>query len=440
MVSPPQVPPVSEVVSLAVTLHQSGHPVEAEELYKRALQREPDQVDALHFLGVLRHQQGDSAEAVRLIRLALRGNPSYLGARVNLGNVLKESERFPEAESEYRKVLHADPKNASAWNNLGAVLRVLKRTDDAITAFQSAIELQPRFADAYQNLGNALKASDRLSEALTAYRTAVEIEPRNTRAHLSLGRALYAFGRVDEALTVYQKWLEIDPDNAVAKHMVASCQCDEVPERCSDEFVKVSFDAFASSFDEVLQRLDYRAPELIEEAIQNALPMAEGKLNVLDAGCGTGLCGESLKPYARRLIGVDLSPKMLQKAKTRDIYDDLQEAELSAFMASRPSQFDLIVSADTLIYFGALDEALAAACNALRPGGVIAFTLEHAEPDSAPLGYRLNPHGRFSHTEDYVTGCLNRAGFKIRAINEDVLRREMKTPVNGLVITADKSA
>ncbi|MCA9139180.1 MAG: tetratricopeptide repeat protein, partial [Planctomycetales bacterium] len=350
MVSPAKIPPVSEVVSLAVTLHQSGHVVEAEELYKRALEREPDHVDALHFLGVLRHQQGDSTEAARLIRLALRTNPSYFGARVNLGNVLKESERFAEAETEYRKVLQADPKNAGAWNNLGAALRVLKRTDEAIAAFQSAVKLQPRFAEAYQNLGNAFKSGDRMDEALTAYRTAVEIEPGNTTAHLSLGRALYMFGRIDEALIVYRKWLEIDPDNAVAKHMVASCAGGQVPERCSDEFVKKSFDAFASSFDEVLQRLDYRAPELIEEAIQNALPPADGTLVVLDAGCGTGLCGESLKPFAETLVGVDLSPKMLQKAKLRRLYDELAEAELASFMARHPNEYDLIASADTLIY------------------------------------------------------------------------------------------
>lgn len=438
MASPPTSPPVAEVVSLAVTLHRSGHLSEAEELYNRALHREPEHVDAQHFLGVLRHQQGDSGEAVRLIRMALRGNPHYLGARVNLGNVLKESERFPEAEIEYRKVIDADPKNADALNNLGAVFRVQKKIDEAIKSFQQAIESQPRHADAHQNLGNALKAAGRLDEALTAFRKAVEIDPHHTTAHLSLGRALYAFGRGDEAVIVYQQWLGIEPENPIAQHMLAACAGDVVPERCSDEFVKQSFDAFASSFDEVLERLDYRAPTLIEEAVSDYYPEPTGQFKVLDAGCGTGLCGEALRRYASELIGIDLSPKMMVKARSRDLYDELAEAELAEFMSNRQDQYDLIVSADTLVYFGALDHALDAAAKALRSGGVLVFTVERGDADADHPGYQLNPHGRYSHTEAYVTECLDRAGLTVHAINRDVLRSEGKRPVDGLVVTALK--
>lgn len=440
MASGSKLPPVADVVSLAVSLHQGGHANEAEQLYNRALERSPDNVDALHFLGVLRHQQGKSDEAVRLIRSALRGNPRYHGARLNLGNVLKESEHFSEAESEYRKVIDADPKNADALNNLGAVLRAQKRTDEAIEAFERAIQSTPRHADAHQNLGNALKAVERYEEALTAFRTAVEIDPKRSRAHLSLGRALYAFGRVDEAVIVYRQWLQIDPDNPIAAHMLAACAGDDVPERCSDAFVRQSFDAFAASFDEVLERLDYRAPDLIEEAISDYLPQPTGQLSVLDAGCGTGLCGNALRPYAAELIGIDLSPKMMVKARSRDVYDELLEAELAQYMLDHPNQFDLIVSADTLVYFGALDRALAAAAGALRSGGVLIFTVEREEADADSTEYRLNPHGRYSHSESYLTRCLGDAELAIHAINRDVLRLEGKRPVDGFVVTAVKKA
>lgn len=439
MASPPKLPSVADVVSLAVSLHQSGHLKEAEELYSRALERAPDNVDVQHFLGVLRHQQGDSEEALRLIRSALRGNPSYHGARLNLGNVLKESEQFQAAEVEYRKVLEANPDHADALNNLGAVLRALKKTDEAIEAYQRAIKIEPRRADTHQNLGNALKSVGRFEAALTSLRTAVEIDPNQTSAHLSLGRALHAFGRTDEAAIVYRQWLKSDPENPIATHMLAACSGDDVPNRCSEAFVRQSFDTFAASFDEVLERLDYRAPELVEQAIANFLPPPTGKLSVLDAGCGTGLCGTALEPYAQRLIGVDLSPKMLAKAELRNQYDDLHETELVAYMTQHPSEFDLIISADTLIYFGGLDEALGAAAKSLRPGGVLAFTLEHLEDHDDASPFRLHPHGRYSHSESYLRECLRNASLSVHAIERDVLRLESRQPVNGLVVTVFKA-
>ncbi|QDV42144.1 TPR repeat-containing protein YrrB [Stieleria neptunia] len=437
MASRPQLPPIADVVSLAVSLHQGGHLTEAEGLYQRALERAPENVDALHFLGVLRHQQGNSDEAVRLIRRSLRGNPRYHGARNNLGNVLKESERFAEAETEYRKVIEADPGHADALNNLGAVLRVLKRTEEAIASFEQAIRLQPRHSDAHQNLGNALKSSGRLEQALVAFRTAVEIDPHRTTARLSLGRALYACGRIDEAISVYRQWLAVAPENPIAKHMLAACEGNEVPDRCSEAFIRESFDVFASSFDEVLERLNYRAPAQIADALSN-VATPQGTMQVLDAGCGTGLCGEDLRAYAERLIGIDLSPKMMVKAAARGLYDELTEADLVAYLSDHADRYDLIVSADTLIYFGALDEAIGAAANALRPGGMLLFTVE-SQPDADDVPpYQLHPHGRYSHRHDYLTDCIQAASLRVHAIEPVTLRLELKQPVHGLVVTAVK--
>ncbi|MCO8121540.1 tetratricopeptide repeat protein [Stieleria sp. TO1_6] len=438
MPASPNHPPLADVVALAVTLHQGGHLDEAEELYERALQRDPRQVDALHFLGVLRHRQGNSPEAIRLIRAALLGNPSYWGARINLGNVLKESERFTEAENEYRKVVQALPNNADALNNLGVVLRAQQQNQAAIDSFRQATAAAPQHADAHQNLGNALRAVGEFEEALTEFRRAVEIDPHHTRAHLSLGRALYSCNRIDEAVVVYRQWLSIEPDNPIAQHMLVSCLGDNTPDRCSTDFVKQSFDAFASSFDEVLERLEYKAPALVAAAVAAALPSPAAQFAILDAGCGTGLCGSALRPYANHLVGIDLSPNMIIKANSQGIYDDLCEVELTQYMSEHAAQFDVIVSADTLNYFGKLDPVFETAFTALRPGGVLVFTLEHAESESAPQGYRLNHHGRYSHCKDHTLGLLQQIGFSVQACDIAELRLELKQSVNGLVITVVK--
>lgn len=423
---------------MGVQVHQQGHLDAAEEIYRRVLNEFPNHIDALHYSGVLKHSRGDSLGAIALIRKALALNPDYIDARINLGNVFKELQRYREAETEYRAAIVIDPQQGNAHNNLGTVLRAQRKTVDAIRSFEKATELSPNSADAFQNLGNALKANQQIEESLTAYRQAIEIDPRHCDAHLALGRALYRFGRIDEAKVVYEKWLEIEPENAIAKHMMIACGGEKIPDRCSDEFVRDSFDSFADSFDEVLERLDYRAPEFVAHCVAKEFAGESGSLDILDMGCGTGLCGSLLRKYARDLVGIDLSPKMIDKAKGLNLYDDLLVAELTTHLSQNPNQYDLIVAADTLVYIGALQDVFFAANNALRPNGAMVFTVEYLRQESSK-GFQLHPHGRYSHTESYLRRGLDLAGFTIRSMEKEILRNEVNAPVEGLVVTVRRA-
>jgi predicted TPR repeat methyltransferase len=207
----------------------------------------------------------------------------------------------------------------------------------------------------------------------------------------------------------------------------------DIPDRASNGYVQQTFDNFAGSFDQVLGRLDYQAPELVARAVGKLHRKALANLIVLDAGCGTGLCGPLLKPYAETLVGVDLSPKMLAKALGRQVYQELVETELVVYLERRTASFDLIVSADTLVYFGELRPFLRAAKSALRTGGYLVFTLEKGQcgPD-----YKLNIHGRYSHTKEYVEAAIVGASLRVCTIEEVILRKEAGEPVLGLLVTA----
>jgi predicted TPR repeat methyltransferase len=198
--------------------------------------------------------------------------------------------------------------------------------------------------------------------------------PYDGESYRRVGATLYALGRTEEAAAIYERWVAEEPENAVAQHMLAAASGKGVPARASDAFVQNTFDAFAASFDRVLGRLEYRAPAIVAEAVARLVGPPAATLEVLDAGAGTGLCGPLLRPYARRLVAIDLSPGMLEQARGRQlrtgkVYDDLETAELTAYMHAHAGAFDLIVSADTLVYFGDLGPAAAAAATALRPGG-----------------------------------------------------------------------
>jgi predicted TPR repeat methyltransferase len=143
-----------------------------------------------------------------------------------------------------------------------------------------------------------------------------------------------------------------------------------------------------------------------------------------------------LKPFAAFLVGVDLSIGMLRKAAGRRLYDELVEAELGAYMAAHPSSFDIIVSCDTLVYQGQLETTVAAAANALRPGGRLLFTLEQLTEGGENSPYRLAPTGRFCHEATYVLETLRKADFVDATTHPIVPRLECGEPVRGLLVTA----
>ncbi|WP_263558376.1 tetratricopeptide repeat protein [Paucibacter sp. B2R-40] len=415
--------------------HQAGQIQAAADHYRVILSLAPELPDALHYLGVAEHQLGRPREAAILINRAVNLVPGYVDAHSNLGNVYKELGEVTRAEAAYRSAIALRPQFVAAHNNLGVVLTKQNRFDEAIASYQQAIVLKEDFAEAWHNLGNVLKKCGRLEGALTAYRRAIALAPYAPRAYQDLGNALAICKRFDEALTVYKQWQELDPHNPVIEHMIAAYEGESRLSRASDGYVKDTFNSFAESFDEVLARLDYRAPALTGGLVAELLGAPAAKLQVLDAGCGTGLCAPYLKPYAATLIGVDLSKGMLDKAALHHSYDRLEQAELTDFLSAHPSQFDLILAADTLCYFGVLQQAVVAATQALRPGGYLVFTVEERSTNSDP-GYTLHPHGRYSHSDPYVRGLLEGAGLSIKAVNHVTLRTESDLPVRGLLFAA----
>lgn len=425
-------------IARAVSLHRAGQLTNARRLYQDILAITPNHPIALHFLGVLHHQCGQSDRAVASIERAIALAPDYADAHNNLGNVLKEINQLERAFRAYRRVVELRPDHADAWNNLGVVLRGQGQYEEAESAYARALACDPAHVAAWQNQGNLLARVNRLDDAIAAYSRVLELRPRDTTAYDALSRALYRAGRVEQAIATYHEWLSVDPGNSVAQHMLAACTGAAAPARASDAYVRDTFDAFAGSFDQVLDQLGYRAPALIGELLARVLPAPDGSLAVVDAGCGTGLCADFLRPRAKRLVGVDLSPGMLARARARNQYDLLVHAELSGWLEAHTQTCDLIVSADTLCYFGALDQTLSAAHRALRPDGLFVFTLERAADDVA--AYALNPNGRYCHGERYVREGVAEASLHLTGIEHVVLRRESGREVDGLLVSARRTA
>lgn len=423
----------------AIEAHQGGDLDAAEALYRRTLQMRAGQPDALHFLGVLSHQRGRSEDAVRLIRMALRSTPQHADAHNNLGNVHKESGQLAEAEACYRRALACNPGHLDALGNLAVVLEARQLPEEARHACAALVAQAPQLARAHYLMGIHLRRHaneiEDVEQAVACFRSAIRLDAADVRALDALGVALYMLDRHDEAVEVYRDWVDREPDNPVPRHMLAACGGVAAPSRADDAYVRRVFDRFAEDFDEqLLNNLAYRAPQVLIDALKPLLGSPRAMLDVLDAGCGTGLCGPLIRPYASRLTGVDLSGGMVEKAQARGGYDVLDVAELTAYLQRQPDSWDLVLSADTLVYFGDLHAVLSAARDALRTGGWLAFTLEALDDEQSRS--ELGPSGRYRHTRRYVEEVLGAHGFTGVVITPESLRKEMGVPVAGWVVLA----
>lgn len=430
--------PTPDLLAKAVAGHRAGDLALAQRLYRQVLDAEPDNPDALHFLGVLAHQRGDAETAVDLIGRALASAPQHAGAHNNLGNVHKESGRLAEAEACYRRALDCSPGNPDALTNLAVVLEAQGQLIDAFKVYGILLTLAPEHAIGYYLFGVFLRNNARceahVEQAVACLRAAWRLDPANTRTLEQLGVTLYMTGRCEEAAAVHRDWLAREPDNPIPGHMLAACGGAPPPARAGDEYVRRVFDGFAASFDEqLLSNLDYRAPQLVATALAPVFAEA-ACLDILDAGCGTGLCAPLLRSRARRLTGVDLSGGMVDKARERGGYDDLVVAELTGYLREHPGAFDVVVSADTLVYFGDLHEVCAATARALRPGGAFVFTVEVLADD--PDGVELGPSGRYRHGAAHVRRALESAGLPDPSITEGALRQEFGEAVRGWIVVA----
>jgi predicted TPR repeat methyltransferase len=426
---------VPDALAIAVGFHRQGWLAPAEEIYREVLRLVPNEPNALHYLGVLRHQAGESDASVELIRAAIAARPDWFDAYNNLGNVLKETGRLEEAAEAYRRASDLSPGDAGVRNNLGVVLKVAGRLDEAESTLRGALDADPGSAEAWHNLGNVLARRRCSDEAIEAYRKAVGLKPKRRESWRNLAHSLARAGRREDARRVFDEWEAFEPDNPGARHLRAAILGEDRPDRANDSYVRDLFAGMAGEFDTRLAGLDYRAPEIVASELDRILGAPRGDLGVLDAGAGTGLCGRLLRSRAARMVAVDLSKEMLALAAKRGVYDRIETAELTAWLASEDERFDLAVSADTLVYFGALESVLAGFARVLRPAGLLAFTLERA-PDEPAGTFRLDPHGRYSHAESYVRRTLSAAGFDDVALKQVVPRMELGEPVDGLLVTA----
>ena len=282
-----------------------------------------------------------------------------------------------------------------------------------------------------------LEAKGDLSCAADLLVQALELAPDYASAWFALGEVREKLGDRDGAVAAFRQAAQADAQDrhGAALHLV---RLGELPAAAMPAgYVRALFDGYASGFDQALtEGLGYRAPELLLHAVQAAHAGERMKFDSgLDLGCGTGLAGAALRPHCDWLVGVDLSPAMLAKARTKGHYDRLVEGEVLDFLAGEAAakvRYHLILAADVFVYLDDLAPVLTAAALVLAPSGLIAFSVETHNGDGVTLRETL----RYAHGAAHVRAALAAAKLSLGSLDSSATRTEKGLAVPGLIVVA----
>jgi predicted TPR repeat methyltransferase len=286
-------------------------------------------------------------------------------------------------------------------------------------------------ADRRYEMARAYAADGDLAAAADLYAQAVELSPRFASAWFALGEAREALGDREGARAAFERAAATDPDDrhGAALRLARLGGADPATQALHG-YVRTLFDQYAPRFDRALADLKYAAPELLRDAVTKH----ESRFGtMLDLGCGTGLAGAAFRPHVHWLVGVDLSPNMIEEARKKGLYDRLVVGDIAEFLRE-PSEHSvhLVIAADVFAYVADFTAVCGSVARLLGEGGMFGFTVETHDGEGAIVG----PKMRYAHSAEHVRGAIEQAGLTLVELTRASSRTENRVPVPGLLVLA----
>jgi predicted TPR repeat methyltransferase len=412
----------------------AGRLGDAEAAFEASLALLPGRASTLVNLGAVRIRLGRHADALRALDAALGSDPGGLDALAHRGVALLALGRADEALGCFDRVLAALPGDGAAAFHRGRALGALHRHAEALPVFEHLAARPAANAETWLRLAQTRQALGRALPALEAYAQALTRAPEMAEAWSLQGGLLRDLGRSAEAAQSFRRAIELGADPELNGWFLAALTGTETPPAPPRAYVAGLFDEYADDFDaHLVQRLGYRAPEAMAELLRRHGRGAYGA--ALDLGCGTGLCAPRLRPLLRaggRLDGIDLSGRMLSKARARGLYDSLTQADIGEHLQTASARWDLVAAADVFNYVGDLDTVFAAVQRVLEPGGDFVFSIEPG--GDGPRGFALSPDLRYVHSERYLGELALHHGFTVIELARETMREDQGRPVDALFL------
>lgn len=397
--------------------------------YQAAINIKPDFLDAYYNLALAQGKSHLYEEAMITYRALLALNPQHAGAQYQIAMLYIQRHDYASAEKILIKLSEEYPNHFESIANLALCYLQRGRLDLAAKCYYRALEFMPNDRDILYNLGVIHMQQGYPADGMNFYLRAVKADPDYFEAHHNLAAAYLMRRKYEEAEKHFEEALRIKPDDAALKHTLQILRQDKSLTGSAPAYIQSLFDSYANYYEpHLLTYLHYQVPQKLHDALQATIktPISGA---VLDIGCGTGLCGPLFKHYATHLSGVDLSPNMLAIAQQKQIYDELAAADAIVYLTKHTQEYSLMIAADVLVYFGELQVLLAAASNALKPGGYFLFNVEAGTGED----FVITPSGRFAHSEAYLNRLAQTCQFEVVLLQPEILRYQEEQPVKGFI-------
>lgn len=289
------------------------------------------------------------------------------------------------------------------------------------------------FARDLQLKGDLVAAANLLSQA-------TELAPTFASAWFTLGEIREQLGEHDAAVTAFRKAKDADHDDRHGANLRLMLLGAEKLSAMSPAYIRALFDQYAPKFEAALVGgLNYRGPALLFKAVlaaRCAVSKPAFFKHAIDLGCGTGLVASAFAREVGHFIGIDLSPHMIEQARTTGHYAQLEVAEMVEGLKNKPNaRAELVLAADAMVYLSDLTPLLREVERVLTIGGLLAFTVETHDGNDVILGKGL----RYAHGADYIRASIRDAGLVLSQLEKLSARNEDNTPVPGLVVVAAKT-
>lgn len=379
---------------------------------------ESDEIKSM--LGETLSALGEKETALKLFYKAENINPCNFTALINLADLEAENKNFDIAEAYYKKALAVDGNSLRAHANYAEMLNRCHRTLEALEEYRQAVIISPQTPELSYNLSLILKSLEEYEQALDLMFHAFYLAPQHADWSLNIAETLVLLNdkAPEKAKKICENWYQKMPDNIVAQHLWAAIN-HRTPDK-DTAYNRLLFDTFAPTYEETLKNINYRVADKIAELYA---PL-NGK--ILDLGCGTGLLGAKIKTKNNQLYGVDISPKMLELAREKNIYAELKQQDIIQYLQTEHPDFDCVVAADVFCYFGDLANIF----TLCYPTPLI-FS---AETDEAVKTFELQANGRYKHNLNHLKTLLQNAGYTNIEATKTILRTENKSEVVGHIL------
>jgi len=372
-------------------------------------------------------ETGDWPAAEGHFERALALAPGRISVMQNLGITRVRLRRYAEAEPLLRDALAAEPDQAGAWQALAEAQQGLERFEAAASSLEHCFALGADTASLRAQYAQCLARLGRIPEALRAYQEALKRDPKHVATLTELGGLYREAGQFEQAAACFQRALDSGGDPEVLRYFLAAVTHTDGFATPPQQYVRQLFDDYAEAFDaHLVKQLGYQGHR---QLVDHLPPEAGARFSrALDLGCGTGLCGAQVRSRVDHLVGVDLAPAMVDKARQRAIYDALHVGDIHDFLATAQEPYDLVLAADVFIYVGALEQVFGLLATRMQKGSWLAFTVEDAEPGQT---VQLLPSLRYAHSPAYLQDLANRHGYDMVSSQEEAIRFDQQRPVNG---------